>query len=105
MFHAKLVYDKKAVCQSRVCDDYERVVNVDEKGDEHITFEKVDYRKLQESLGSCDKWSLRSLVAAGIDPDFGIKTGFNTRLDGVSAVGAAIEQINAVVESENKKSE
>lgn len=105
MFHAKLVYDKNADCQSRVCDDFERVVNVDEKGDEHITFEKVDYRKIQDSLGSCDKWSLKSLVAAGIDPNFGIRTGFGTRLEAASAIGAAAAEIIGVVESENKKSE
>lgn len=102
MFHARLVYDKKAVCQSRVCDDFQRTVNVDEKGDEHITFDKVDYKKLQDSLGDCDKWSLRSLVYAGIDPDFGIKTGFNTRLDGVGVLGSAVEQINNEIDSDSK---
>ena len=86
MFHSRLVYDKNAVCQSRVCDDFQRVVNVDEKGDEHITFVKVDYKKIQESLGDFMKWSLKSLVLAGIDPDFGIKTGLNTRLDGIGTV-------------------
>lgn len=102
MFHAKLVYDKKAVCQSRVCPDYQRTVNVDEKGDEHITFDKVDYSKIQESLGSSDNWSLRSLIAAGIDPDFGIKTGFNTRLEGSGVVASAISKINEVVDVESK---
>lgn len=102
MFHARLVYDKKAVCQSRVCPDYQRTVNVDEKGDEHITFDKVDYPKIQESFGSFDNWSLRSLVAAGIDPDFGIRTGFGTRLEGVAAVEGAVKQINDVVVSNNE---
>lgn len=105
MFHSKLVYDKKAVCQSRVCDDLQRVVNVDENGDERITFEKVDYPKLQESLGDFMKWSLKSLVSAGIDPDFGIKTGFNTRLDGVDVVESSVKVINDVIDSESKKDE
>lgn len=102
MFHARLVYDKNAVCQSRVCDDYQRTVNVDEKGDEHITFDKVDYKKLQDSLGDYRKWSLQSLVAAGIDPDFGIKTGLNTRLEGVGVLETAVSQINSVIDSESK---
>lgn len=102
MFHSRLVYDKYAVCQSRVCDDFQRTVNVDEKGDERITFEKVDYKRLQDSLGDFTKWSLKSLVAAGIDPDFGIKTGFGTRLECVGVVDSAVKQINEVVDSENK---
>ena len=104
MFHSRLVFDKNAVCQSRVCDDFQRVVNYDEKGNEHITFEKVDYRKLQDSLGSFDLWSLKSLISAGIDPSFGIKTGFNTRLDGLGIVESAIDQIDNVV-NESEKSE
>lgn len=102
MFHSRLVYDKESVCQSRVCPDYQRTVNFDEKGEEYITFEKVDYPKIQESLGSFENWSLRSLIAAGIDPDFGIKTGFNTRLEGASVVEASVRKINEVVDSENK---
>lgn len=102
MFHDKLVYDKKAVCQSPICDDYERVIEVDENGDEHIVFRKVDYPKIQESLGSCDKWSLRSLVAAGVDPDFGIRTGFGTGLQVASAVDVLASEITSVVESESK---
>lgn len=102
MFHARLVYDKKAVCQSRVCDDYVRTINVDEKGDEHITFDKVDYKKLQDSLGDFEKWSLKSLVAAGIDPDFGIKTGYGTRMEGLGAVEDSVNKINEVIDSVNK---
>lgn len=100
MFHARMVYDKKAVCQSRVCDDYQRTVNVDEKGDEHITFDKVDYKKIQDSLGDYQKWSLKSLVDAGVDPDFGIKTGFGTRLEGISVVDMSVNRITEVIESE-----
>ena len=102
MFHAKLVYAKGAVCQSPVIDDFDRVVNLDEKGNEHITFEKVDYSKVQDSLGDFMQWSLKSLTAAGIDPNFGIRTGFNTRLDGVAALQAGIDAVVNVVESENK---
>ena len=105
MFHSKRVYDETAVCQSRVCPDFARVVNQDEKGEDYITFEKIDYPKYQASLGSFGDWSLNSLISAGINPDFGIKTGFNTRLDGVAVLGSAIGQINDVVNSETEKSE
>lgn len=99
MFHSVLVYDKKARVQSRVRPDYDRVVNVDEDGTEHISYELVDYRKIQESNGSFVNWSLDALLKAGINPDFPIKTGFNTRLDGfgemsagAAAVGAALDE-------------
>ena len=102
MFHSKLVYASDAVCESPVTPDYDRVVNVDEKGEEHITFEKVDYPKIQGSLGTFGMWSLRYLLKAGINPDFGIKTGFTTRLGGLNALDSGIDAINKVVESVKK---
>lgn len=108
MFHSKVVYDKNFNSCSRVRPDYERVVNIDEDGIEHISFELVDYKKLQDSFGSYNLWSLESLKKAGINPDFGIKTGFNTRLDGFDTMNGAVAAINAEldknVESENVES-
>lgn len=103
MPHLNLVYDVKADCQSRVCPDFDRVVNVDENGDEHVVYQQVDYQKIQSSLGSFLQWSLKSLMSAGIDPNFGIKTGFNTRLDGFGSVESAIQRVTAIVEEENNK--
>ena len=102
MAHIDIVYDKDARVQSRVCPDFERIVNVDEDGVEKISWQLVDYRKIQDSLGVFDNWSLRSLVDAGIDPRFGIRTGFNTRLEGDSVVASAVASINEIVDSENK---
>lgn len=102
MAHLKLVYDSKSDFQSRVCSDLERVVNYDEDGNEHITYERVDYPKIQDSLGSFVMWSLQSLMDAGIDPKFGICTGFNTRLEGELAVSDASKRLISVVESVNK---
>lgn len=106
MFHAKVVYDKDFNSCSRVCPDYERVVNIDEDGIERISFELVDYKKIQQSNGSFLLWSLESLMKAGINPDFGIKTGFNTRLDGFGQMSSAVDRINAVLdEKDNEKAE
>lgn len=109
MFHADLVYDKKACFQSRVRPDYDRVVNVDEDGTERISYELVDYRKIQESNGSFLNWSLDALLKAGINPDSAIKTGFNSRLDGfnemsvaAAAVGAKLDEFEKV---KNEKAE
>ena len=101
--HAKMVYDESARVQSRVRPDFDRVVNVDEDGNEKITWEMVDYPKIQESLGSFQLWSLDALLKAGINPDFGIKTGFNTRLDGFGQMTSAVERINAIVDEEINK--
>ena len=101
--HAKMVYDENACVQSRVRPDYDRVVNVDEDGDEKITWEMVDYPKIQSSLGSFRLWSLDALMKAGINPDFPIKTGFNTRLDGFGEMSSAVERINAIVDEEINK--
>ena len=105
MAHIYLVYDKKADCQSRVRPDFDRVLNVDEDGNEHIIFELTDYKKIQESLGSWKMWTLQALMSAGIDPKFGIKTGLNTRLEGYGAVESAVAAISGSIEVDSNKSE
>lgn len=77
--------------------DYLSKVDVDEKGNEFVSYEKVDYRKIAESHGTVDFWSLGALVKAGINPRFNICTGFNTGLEldsAVSAAAAAIDSAN-----------
>ena len=73
---------------SPVQDDVARIVNYDEDGNEFITYEKVDYPKLQRSLGSVLDWSLSALLKAGVNPNFPIHTGNSTRLDGLDALTA-----------------
>ena len=81
---------------SPVKEDVARVVKYDEDGNEYIVYEKVDYKKLQESLGSVNMWSLESLVKAGIDPAFPIHTGNPTRLEGQDALDAYIAEADAI---------
>lgn len=88
-------------CQSPVQDDYNRVVNYDEDGNEYITYEKVDYPTLQESLGSWMDWSLTNLLKAGIDPAFPIHTGLNTRLEGVDFVQEADKWVDELLKDNN----
>lgn len=80
------LFNKDLDQRSPVIGDVERVVSVDEDGNEFITWKEVDYPKLQKSLGSVNDWSLKSLLAAGIDPAFPIHTGNNTRLDGFGSL-------------------
>lgn len=96
----KCYFDKSVVQASRVCDDLVRIVNYDEKGNEFITWEKFDYSTFQKSNGVVEDWSLDSLLKAGINPDFGIRTGFNTRLDGLGELQSATARFNELFDSD-----
>lgn len=99
----KAFFDKSVNQCSPIREDYERVVNYDEEGNEFITWSKVDYAKLQKSNGSVSDWNLDVLIKAGIDPKFGIHTGLNTRLEGVGAVEQFAAAADAILaETENK---
>lgn len=74
---------------SPVKDDEVRKVNYDEDGNELITYVKFDYAKYQASLGHVNDWSLDALLKAGINPDFPIHTGNNTRLEGLDTIAQA----------------
>lgn len=91
-------------CQSPVQPDYNRVVNHDEYGNEIISYEEVDYPKVQASLGRWTDWSLDSLIKAGINPDFAIHTGNPTRLEGIDQIGAWSDAAEGIIsEMENNK--
>ena len=75
--------------------DVARKVNYDEDGNEFITYEEVDYPKLQQSLGKVSDWSLDSLLKAGINPNFSIHTGNSTRLEGIDT----LQQFDAIADS------
>lgn len=92
--------------RSPVQEDVVRKVNVDEDGVEHISWEKVDYPKLQASLGTIDDWSLTNLLKAGIDPAFPIHTGNPTRIEGLGSLSdfeAEAEMIFAEMEKVEKE--
>lgn len=89
---------------SPVKDDLMRKVNFDEDGNEFITYSKVDYPKLQTSLGSVTDWSLDALLKAGINPDFPIHTGIGTRIEGIETIAqaeAVADSLLADIETEN----
>lgn len=100
-------FDKNVNQSSPVQKDYERVVNYDEDGNEFITYVEVDYPTLQASNGVVEDWSLKALLAAGINPNFGIHTGNPTRIEGINALNdaaAVAEQIisDAIAAQEKK---
>ena len=85
----KTYFNQKVNQCSPIQVDYNRVVNYDEAGNELIYYEKVDYPALVKSNGVAEMWSLNNLLKAGINPNFPIKTGVNTRLDGVDEINKA----------------
>lgn len=96
---------------SPVQEDLIRVVDVDETGQEHVSFKSVDYPELQKSLGYVSDWSLQNLLKAGINPDFPVHTTFTTRLQAEQYLDSVREQIETlfpvespVVEGEDKDS-
>lgn len=95
-----------ADCEQRspVKDDFNRKVKFDEDGNEFIVFEKVDYPTFQKSLGSVRDWQLDALLAAGINPNFPVHTGNNTRLEGLNSIEqfeAAADALLADIENEH----
>lgn len=82
--------------------DYERKVNYDEDGNEFITYELVDYPKIQAANGSVKDWSLNALLKAGINPNFPIRTGINTRLEGIDLVISFEDEADEILAEMNE---
>lgn len=80
------LFDHSKVYESSVKEDLQRVVNYDSEGNEHVVYEPIDYKKIVESNGSALDWSISTLLKAGINPNFPIHTGLNTRLDGIGVI-------------------
>lgn len=98
-------FDKSVPKSSPIQKDYNRVVNYDENGNEFITWEEVDYSSIQQANGSVDMWSLNSLLAAGVNPNFPIHTGNNTRLEGLNTLNQAVAIADSILAEETKSEE
>lgn len=71
---------------SPVLPDFRRCVKYDEDGAQHITYEPFDGAAVLAANGTVDMWSLNSLLAAGINPNFSISTGLGTRIEGLDSI-------------------
>ena len=87
-------YDFQVDVFSPDCPDYIKTTTVNESGNPIPVYVEVDNKKLCESLGTVDNYSLRSLLAAGINPDTHIHTGLASRLDGFSVVKSVESALN-----------
>ena len=93
-------FDKNVNQASPVQVDLQRIVNYDEDGNEFVTYVPVDYPAIIERNGEVQDWSLASLLKAGINPNFPIRTGLNTRLEGIEVINDAAAYADSLV-SEN----
>lgn len=100
-----LYFNSEVKQQSPVQEDVARKAQYDEDGNEFVVYEKVDYPKFQQSLGSVDNWSLNALLAAGINPDFPIHTGNGTRLEGLNSIAEFDAMANEILSEAENKSE
>lgn len=98
-----LYFNAEVKQQSPVQDDFNRKVQYDEDGNEFVVFEKVDYPKFQQSLGTVDMWQLDSLLKAGINPEFPIHTGNPTRLEGLDSINQYQAMADEIFAAENNK--
>lgn len=64
---------------------------------EVVKYEKVDYSSLIASNGVVSNWSLDSLLSAGVDPSFPVRTGLVTRLDGVSSLNEFVSVADTIL--------
>lgn len=96
----KAMFSPEVDQNSPVFGDVMRVVERDEDGREINTFPPVDYEKIRKDNGSVDLWALESLLKAGVDPSFPVKTGFNSRVEGIQDLDSMESQVDALFESE-----
>lgn len=87
---------------SPVIGDVERVVEYDEDGSEKVTFRKVDYPSITKSLGVSSDWSLKSLLAAGVNPNFPIHTGSVSRLENASELESVAKDVDNMFNESEK---
>lgn len=98
------LFDYELNQASPVQDDFVQVEKRDEDGNILTVYEKFDYPNHQSSLGTVNDWSLDALLRAGINPNFPIHTGNNTRLEGAAAVeGFAAEAESILAENVESK--
>lgn len=93
----KKYFNHRVKLSSPVQKDYNRVVNYDENGNEFVSYEEVDYSTLVHSQGKVTDWSLNALLSAGINPNFPIHTGLNTRLEGLDVVNQASAFVDSLL--------
>ena len=90
---------------SPVQKDFAQVEKVDEDGNVFVSYEEVDYPKVQSSFGLVKNWSLDVLLKAGINPNFPIHTGNTTRLAAAASMADWTAAADSILSETSPKSE
>lgn len=75
---------------------------VDSDGVERVEFLPVDTKEIIASFGTVDNWSLKSLMAAGVDLSTGIRTGSVSRSEGANDLNEIVAEVENYSETENE---
>lgn len=87
-------FNSNVVQNTPVTDDYLLVHKTGKDGEDITELEKVDYVKLQRSLGPASNWSITALMRAGIDPkSLTPHTSSPTRSEGYDEVDKLISDL------------
>lgn len=81
--------------------DLTMTVKKNKNGEDIITWEPTDFKKIVADNGTVDMWSLNALIAAGINPDIPIHTGYNTRLEGAGELGIIDEEVEKLLTADS----
>ena len=84
---------------SQVIPEFERVVEVDEDGNEYTSYIPLDTKKIIESNGKVSDWQLDALLKAGINPEsFSIHTASSvSRLEGAGTVSQIEKDLDSIL--------
>lgn len=96
-------FDSKLNQESPVKETLVLVKKVGKDGEDIFTYEPLDGEKLIKENGTAADWSLKALLAAGINPaSLSVSTGYATRLDGLADLNGAIEDLESMIPTANE---
>ena len=84
---------------SQVIPEFTRVVEVDEDGNEYISFIPLDTEKIIKSNGTVADWQLNALLKAGINPEgMSIHTSSSvSRIEGAGTISQIERDLDAIL--------
>ena len=88
---------------SPIIPEYQRVINVDENGNEYCSYVPLDLTAITRANGSASDWSLNNMIKAGVNPaDFNIHTGNVNRMEGLGDLSTIMGDLDVFLNEENK---
>lgn len=84
---------------SQVIPEFTRVIEVDEDGNEYVSYVPLDTKKIIESNGKVSDWQLDALLKAGINPEsFSIHTASSvSRLESAGTISQIEKDLDSIL--------